>query len=92
MKIQTVYTCEKCGLAYTDYDQAQEHEDSHILPKSWDLRNAGQYTSSSSKYPDILTIEMADGAEVQYGLLPIDKKEAPQDEQDGANTVETPSI
>lgn len=82
MKTHTVYTCEKCGLAYTDYEQAQEHEDGHIKPKSWDLRDKGQYTSPESQYPDILTIEMSDGAELQYGLLP--QKEAPQAEQDGA--------
>jgi len=65
MKYTTIYICEKCGQEFRDDEMCKEHEDYHIEPKDWDLKKVAQY-SRDSKYPDTISIEMADGTTVMY--------------------------
>jgi len=33
--MKTVYKCEKCGLVFDDYTEAEKHESNHYTVKTW---------------------------------------------------------
>lgn len=87
MKEKRIYTCEKCGLEIEeDYQKMIDHEyDDHTEPKGHQEPKAIHYSKESGLYPDIITIEMRNGAIVSYYLRSV-IEEPKQKESPCANT------
>lgn len=98
MREYNVYVCEKCGQEFTQgfpegYNACLEHENSHIEPEAYGIGKSGSY-QPGDKYPNYLTIPMADGAEVLYEKVAI-KIEAEQQESPRCNEddlIENPNF
>lgn len=64
MKIETTFTCEKCGEVYGDYAAALKCENSHQRPEA-----IGRvFYNSASKYPTAVTLCFG-GKDISYTIL-----------------------
>ena len=85
MKTETKYVCEHCGMKYDTEAECQKCEQSHGAPESI---LESRY-SKGLKYPDTISIHMANGHDIIYKFLkPIVKPQnenTPTDQNGGTN-------
>ena len=70
MKYLQLYACDKCGQEFREEEECAEHENGHIEPSDYNTRKSVQY-SKDGKYPDTISVEMADGATVLYSFFAV---------------------
>ena len=58
-----LYICEGCGRQFDNFEDADEHENSHIRPTSY-LIQPGYLPNQ--KYPFDIIVPMNDGAKVRF--------------------------
>lgn len=67
--MKTVYRCEKCGKEFEEWDKCYEHEKSHVTPiyaQPFALDENGYAYKPNIPYPDMLAVEMSNGAIILY--------------------------
>lgn len=69
---EITYMCEKCFEKFYSEEKAKECENSHIDAKA--IINSKYNYSLDYKYPENVTLEMADGAIVRYKKVKIVKE------------------